>query len=191
VSPARHETAAAVALWRRLDTPGHDACRLDPADGGWRLDGTAVFLHEGEPARIDYHVACDGRWRTERGHIRGFIGARTFDWRIGREASAAWTVNGVAVPGLEAYVDLDLGFTPATNLTQLRRVALAPGQAAQVPVAWIDAPDGVLQALPQRYERRSATTYWYESPTAGYAELLELAPSGFVRRYPGLWEAVA
>ena len=53
------------------------------------------------------------------------------------------------------------------------------------------APDGVLQALPQRYERRSATTYWYESPTAGYAELLELAPSGFVRRYPGLWEAVA
>jgi hypothetical protein len=60
-----------------------------------------------------------------------------------------------------------------------------------VPVAWIDAPDGVLQALPQRYERRSATTYWYESPTVGYAELLELAPSGFVRRYPGLWEALA
>jgi hypothetical protein len=186
-----HETAAAVALWRRLDTPGHDACRLDPGDGGWRLDGTAVFLHEGEPARIDYHVACDGRWRTDRGQNRGFIGARTYHGRNGREATAAWTVNGVAVPGLEACVDLDLGFTPATNLTQLRRVALAPGQAAQVPVAWIDAPDGVLQALPQRYERRSATTYWYESPTAGYAELLELAPSGFVSRYPGLWEAVA
>jgi hypothetical protein len=99
-------------------------------------------------------------------------------------------VNGAAVPGLEAYVDLDLGFTPATNLTQLRRVALAPGESAEVPVAWIDAPDGVLQALPQRYERRSATTYWYESPTAGYAELLELAPGGFVRRYPGLWEAL-
>ncbi len=179
------------ALWRRLDTPGHDACRLAPADGGWRLHGTAVLLHEGEPARLDYHVRCDARWRTERGHIRGFIGARALDWRIVREPGGTWSVNGAAVPGLEGCVDLDVGFTPATNLTLMRRVALAPGQAAEVTVAWIDAPDGVLQPLPQRYERRSEHTYWYESPTSGYTALLEMTPAGFIRRYPGLWEALA
>jgi len=84
---------------------------------------------------------------------------------------------------------LDLGFTPATNLSQLRRIALAEGQAADVPVAWLDVATGSLVALPQRYERRTASTYWYEAPSVGYADLLEVAPSGFVRRYPGLWEA--
>ena len=69
-----------------------------------------------------------------------------------------------------------------------------PGKGARpCPACTKDSGQTLLEAarLPQRYERRSATTYWYESPTAGYAELLELAPSGFVSRYPGLWEAVA
>jgi hypothetical protein len=90
---------------------------------------------------------------------------------------------------LESCVDLDFGFTPATNLLQLQRVALAVGQVADVPVAWLDVSAGTLTVLPQRYERRSATTYWYESPSANYEGLLEVAPTGFIRRYPGLWEA--
>jgi len=32
-------------LWRRLDTPGHDVCRLEKSDAGWKLEGVAVFLH--------------------------------------------------------------------------------------------------------------------------------------------------
>jgi hypothetical protein len=30
--------------------------------------------------------------------------------------------------------------------------------------------------------------YWYEAPTVGYADLLEVAPTGFIHSYPGLWE---
>jgi hypothetical protein len=86
-------------------------------------------------------------------------------------------------------VDLDLGFTPATNLLQLGRLALTEGQAADAPVAWLDVSAGTLEVLSQRYERRSATTYWYEAPGFGYAGLLEVAPTGFITRYPGLWEA--
>src|SRR5207244_2474062 len=37
----------AAILWRRLDTPGHDACRLERSDAGWELDGTAVFREDG------------------------------------------------------------------------------------------------------------------------------------------------
>lgn len=71
----------------------------------------------------------------------------------------------------------------------LRRLALAVGQAADAPAAWLDVESGTLEHLPQRYERRSRTTYWYEAPSVGYAGLLEVAPSGFVRTYPGLCEA--
>ena len=181
--------AAASILWRRLDTPGHDCCLLEPGTGGWSLYGTAVFHHDGIPARLTYHIACSLAWRTQHGRVRGWIGARLVEFRIARMAGGVWTLNGQVVPGLEACVDLDLGFTPATNLLQLRRVALAEGQTAEVPVAWLDVPPGNLGLLPQRYERRGADTYWYESPSTGYAALLEVTPDGFVRRYPGLWEA--
>jgi hypothetical protein len=47
---------------------------------------------------------------------------------------------------------MDLGFTPATNLLQLRRPALEPGQAAAAPAAWLDVSAGTLEELTQRYE---------------------------------------
>jgi len=97
-------------------------------------------------------------------------------------------LNGAIVGGFEQCVDLDLGFTPATNLSQLRRIALPVGQAADVPVAWLDESFGSLEVLEQRYERRTAETYWYEAPRFDYAGLLQVCTNGFVRHYPSLWE---
>ena len=141
------------------------------------------------PSRLVYQVACDREWRTERGEVRGWLGEQSVEIRIARTSEGVWTLDGAIVPDLENCVDLDFGFTPATNLLQLRRIALAEGQAADVPVAWLDVAAGTLQVLKQRYERRTAATYWYEAPRFDYAGLLEVDPSGFIRRYPGLWEA--
>jgi uncharacterized protein len=179
----------ASALWRRLDTPGHDACRLEQGATGWALDGAAVFSEDGSPAQLAYRIACDLAWRTQHGEVRGWLGGRAVEFSVSRTSEGLWTLNGVLVPRLEGCVDLDLGFTPATNLTQIRRSALAVGQAAHVPVAWLDPSAGTLEVLPQRYERRDETTYWYEAPRFDYAALLEVGPSGFIQRYPGLWEA--
>lgn len=181
--------AIASILWRRLDTPGHDACHLCERDGGWNLEGAAVFRHDGLPAHLHYQVACDVAWCSQQGHVHGWIGPRPIDLNIVRTSDGVWRLNSAVVPGLEGCLDLDLGFTPATNLLQLRRLALAEGQAAQAPVAWLDVSAGTLEVLPQRYERRTAATYWYEGPSVQYAGMLEVAPNGFIWRYPGLWEA--
>lgn len=98
-------------------------------------------------------------------------------------------LNGARVPGLEGCVDLDFGFTPATNLLPLRRLALGVGAAATAPAAWVDLAAGTLGVLRQRYERRSQASYWYEAHGVGYAALLHVDAAGFVTRYPGLWEA--
>jgi hypothetical protein len=179
---------ASDILWRRLDVPGHDACRLEETAGGWRLVGMAVFRHEGGPAQLEYEARCDRAWRSLGGQVRGWLGGRAVDVSIARVQDGGWTLDGAAVPGLEACEDLDYGFTPATNLFQLRRLGLAIGQARDCPVAWLDDAARTLTALPQRYERRSELTYWYESPTTPYAALLELTPAGFARVYPGLWQ---
>jgi len=180
-------TTASV-LWRRLDTPGHDACRLEGSDAGWQIDGTAVFREDGVLARLDYQVGCDLEWVTQQGHVCGWLGPQHVEFTIVRTAGGVWTLNGEVVAELGSCVDLDLGFTPATNLLQLRRLALAEGQAADVPVAWLNVPAGTLEILPQRYERRGTATYWYEAPSVNYAALLEVTPTGFIHRYPGLWE---
>jgi hypothetical protein len=176
-------------LWRRLDVRGHDACRLAEVAGGWALDGVAAFSHEYGPAALVYPVACDRAWRTRRGSVHGQVGDEAISVTVRRTRDGSWTVNGAVVPGLTGCVDLDFGFTPATNLLQLRRIALEIGEARDVPVAWLDGPAGSLLRLEQRYERRGEDTYWYEAARFGYAARLEVAPSGFARRYPGLWEA--
>lgn len=178
---------AHTRLWRRLDGSGHDTCRLEPYEGGWRLAGTTVFLHHGQPACLTYIVEADAAWCTRLGDVRGWAGRTPVELRIVKEPDGAWTQNGVPVAAPDA-VDVDLGFTPSTNLLPLRRLGLAVGEAADAPAVWLDDETWTPARLPQRYERRSPHAYWYTSPT--YAELLEVDDECFVRRYPHLWEAV-
>jgi hypothetical protein len=154
------------------------------------LEGAAAFLHQDAPACLQYWVACDAAWRTREGAVQGWFGARKIDIRVARSECGAWAMNGTSVVGLEHCVDLDFGFTPATNLFPLRRLALEVGQGAAVPVAWLDAAGGALEVLQQHYQRRAADLYAYEAPRFNYAEVLQVGPMGFVYRYPRLWEAV-
>jgi len=178
------------AAWIRLDRPGCDAALLESTEGGWLLRGAAAFDHDGGSATVAYQVEVDARWRTKRGLISGFLGDQTIQHEIQRDR-AGWRLNGARVEGLEHLVDLDYGFTPATNVLQLSRLALKLGQQAEVPAAWFDLDSASLVELPQTYERRSETSYWYEAPTVPYRALLEIAPNGFVRSYPDLWRLVA
>jgi hypothetical protein len=98
-----------------------------------------------------------------------------------------WRLNGVTVQGLQHLVDLDYGFTPATNILQIRRVTPPVNEEVRIPVVWFDLDDTYLTELPQSYERRSESTYWYVAPTVPYQGLIELATNGFVKSYPGLW----
>jgi len=175
-------------IWRRLDMPGHDACRLVETTSGWKIAGTAVFRDRSGPAALAYHVEGDAGWRTREAWVRGWIGEQSIEVAIVRQGDA-WHLNGVPVSGLEDCIDVDLGFTPATNLIPIRRLALVVGGAAGAPAAWLDIATRHLERLEQRYERRGETAYWYEAPAFGYAAELEVGPDGFVRRYPGLWEA--
>ena len=178
------------AAWMRLDRPGRDAALLRRNGGGWLLQGAAAFDHDDGPATVAYQVEVDARWETTRGILSGFLGDKTIEYEIRRD-DTGWRLNGVRAEGLEHLVDLDYGFTPATNVLQLSRIALKRSQWAEVPVVWFDLDSASLTELPQRYEQRSEASYWYEAPTVPYRALLEIAPNGFVRSYPDLWRLVA
>ena len=176
----------AFALWRRLDKAGHDAALLTETADGWLLRGATAGIHERGPASIRYSVTLDRSWETLSGRVEGFVEDRPFDHTITRGADG-WRLDGSLFEDLEPLADIDFGFTPATNMQQLKRVAPKVGQSVDIPVVWFDVGETSLIELPQRYERRTELTYWYASPTAGYEGLLELAPNGFATSYPGLW----
>ncbi|RYD49622.1 MAG: hypothetical protein EOP60_13465 [Sphingomonadales bacterium] len=175
-----------TAFWKAIYTRGHDAALLAAAGDGWRLSGTAVFLHEGRPASLGYSLDLNPDWSTRAGRIYGFVGGNTVERRIER-VGPDWTLDGVPQPGVRGCVDLDFGFTPATNCPQLKRMALEVGQSAEINVAWLDVESTALAALPQIYRREGLDAYDYNSPQGPYHATLRIAESGFVRDYPDLW----
>ena len=181
---------SAMFFWRKVDHPGCDSCRLFQLGNGWRLSGAAVFWDAGQPCHFHYEVSADAVWRTRSAHVRGFLGRKAIDLRIGPAGAGRWQVNGVSRTGVTGCVDVDLGFTPATNLIALRRLSLKVGQHAEAPAAYLQFPGMRLVRLPQTYRRIARNEYEYRAPTVGYAGTLHVLPSGAVIRYPGLFERV-
>lgn len=174
-------------LWRRLDRPGHEFCRLSHLPEGPVLSGTAVFVEAAAPVRLDYRVACDRAWRTVSARVEGCCGDRAVRCAVDVDGARTWRLDGREHPELAGLADLDLGFSPSTNLLPVRRLALAVGASAAVTAARLRFPDFALERLDQVYRRTRPGNYRYGAAAYGYAAELELNAAGFVTRYPGLW----
>jgi hypothetical protein len=96
----------------------------------WRLTGTAVFASDGRPCRLDYLVVCDPDWRTRTGRVTGWLGTDLVEVEVAAEAGR-WRLNGVDCPAVAGCVDLDLNFSPSTNLLPIRRLGLPVGASVQ------------------------------------------------------------
>ena len=177
-------------LWRRLDQPGHDAARLVFHEPFWQLGGMAVFLHDREACRMEYAVVCDAAWQTRHAWVAGWLGARRIRLDVLVTADRRWHIDGRPCADLDGCMDVDLAFTPSTNLLPIRRLGLAPGEQAAVRAAWLSFPGFALEPLDQVYRRTGSAAYRYETEGGAFATDLEVDADGFVRRYPGRWELV-
>jgi len=175
-------------LWRALYWPGHEACSLYRLNAEWRLEGTAVFLHEGRTCRLTYLIACDAVWQTRSAVVSGSVGEQDIDFEIIVDAYHRWQVNGVMKPSVEGCIDIDLNFSPSTNLLPVRRLNLEVGARREVKAAWLRFPSFELEPLPQAYERIDDFKYRYSSRGGSFTTDLTVNKVGFVTVYPQLWE---
>lgn len=180
--PAR---VLAMAHWRRLDGEGTDRCTLAQAGHGWLLTGQAHWQDGDVETSLLYTVRCDPEWMTRSADITGERAGAPVSLRI-LSGPAGWTMNGVAQPEAAGGTDIDLSFTPATNLLPLRR--RLPDGAAALPVraAWLGPDLDCLTRLEQSYAPQADGSVIYATPR--FAAQLAVHPSGFVTRYPGLWD---
>ena len=178
-------------LWQGLFLPGHETCRLSSLVSGWQLEGTAVFAHDRQPCRLDYRVVTDSHWQTLAGRIQGWLGNTALDVQLASDAAHHWSLDGVPCPELTGCIDLDLNFSPCTNLLPLRRLDLAVGATAHLQAAWLRFPSFKFEVLAQQYTRLDESTYRYESAGGRFVADLKVDPVGFVTDYPSAWQLVA
>jgi hypothetical protein len=177
--------------WRRLDGAGYEQARIERITAGWRLRGELELVEVGERARLRYAIECDPAWLTLAARVEGEVGSRPLRFALAADAQGHWTCNGAAAPELDGALDLDLAFTPATNLLPIRRLALSVGASASVRSAWLRFPQLRLEPLEQSYTRASERAFRYRAMVDGeeFSALLEVDACGRVLRYEGLWEA--
>ncbi|HTE47906.1 MAG TPA: putative glycolipid-binding domain-containing protein [Gemmatimonadaceae bacterium] len=183
--------ARSLILWRRLDLQGHEFADLTSDGTGWLLSGVALVVHEGRPCRLEYRIECDAAWHTHHVTIRGDVGDVPAQLELSRNAGGEWRANDAIVPAVDSCIDVDLGFSPSTNLLPIRRLGLAVGEHASVRAAWVRFPELTIELLEQTYTRIGETTYLYESAGGAFRRELSVNRDGFVLDYPGLWSAEA
>lgn len=178
--------ARATVAWSREDGPGLERLVLIAGERGSSLAGTVVRVEGEGPIELRYRVECGPAWETRSVRVErwGRIGSRTLE--LARDAAGSWRVDGDRRPELDVCVDVDLGWTPATNTLPIRRLGLAVGEGRDLVAAWV-RPDMVVRPLRQRYERIGTRRYRYESRGGRFRVELDVDGNGLVLDYPGLW----
>jgi uncharacterized protein len=178
-------------LWRRLDRAGHEFASLHFANSTWTLAGAAVFAHESQPCHFKYTIVCDAAWKTLSTEVRGWLGQKPVEIDIAVDETGRWFLNGTECEAVAECIDIDLNFSPSTNLLPIRRHDLNIGEEAEVRAAWLRFPSFALERLDQRYRRLGEDTYRYESGGGAFVTQLKVNSAGFVTVYPDFCEAQA
>ena len=104
-----------------------------------------------------------------------------------RADSGQWQLNGKAIKAVDGCVDIDLNFSPCTNLLPIRRLDLAVGAKASVRAAWLRFPGFALEPLEQTYTRLDENHYRYESGGGRFVADVSVDQIGMVIDYGKIW----
>ncbi len=177
--------------WGRLDVPGREDARIEQTAEGWRLTGRLDADEASVRVQLIYVIECEHDWRTRRTIVTGTAAGSPIRFEFGADGGGHWTLDGAPLRLVEGALDIDLGFTPATNLLPIRRLDLAIGQRAGVRTAWLRFPELRVEALEQSYRREAARVFRYDALVDGepFQAQLHTDDFGRVLVYEGLWEA--
>jgi hypothetical protein len=188
-----HEATGPIerhVYWEPWTEPGLEHLHLRLGREGVRADGVALRLVKMSPVRARYEIHCDAAWRVREVTVRTLDSPeRSIVLRA--DGEGVWNdAGGAPVPALEGCVDVDVSVTPFTNTLPIRRLELAPGQAATLRMAYVRVPGLTFEAVEQRYtclERGAAGgRYRYEGLDTGFTAELPVDADGLVLDYPGL-----
>jgi uncharacterized protein len=177
-------------MWTAWDRPGLGHLRLAVRDSGVVADGVVLGVAEGRPFRIAYDVRCDRLWRVRSTRVS--VPGEPPKVELLSDGEGNWTgPDGRAVMYLECCEYIDISETPFTNTLPIRRLGLAPGESAEISVAYFDVTELQPWPEPQSYtcleKGDGSGLYRFLSLDGGFTADLPVDSDGLVVDYPGLF----
>ena len=179
-----------VARWQAWSGDGIEHLVVNERAGRIVAEGAVLATMEARCFAATYHIECDPGWRARqiRSRVMGadaaidLVSDGAGHWRDGR---------GLALPGLDGAIDVDLSITPFTNTLPIRRLDLAEGQHAEIRTVYLRFPDLSLAVDRQRYTcLERGRRYHYESLDSDFTRDIDIDADGLVVTYPGLFRRV-
>jgi hypothetical protein len=180
--------------WTSLQQIGLEQLHLVENETGVVADGLVLGIEGATPFRLWYQVWTDNDWNVRECllQVGGEQGQTVHLYTDGR---GRWNdAEGLACSTLDGCRDLDISCTPFTNTLPVRRLALTPGERADLQVAYMTVPDLSIRPVQQRYTCLSQTAaggvYRYEGVESNTTFDLLVDAQGLVVDYPGIWKRV-
>ncbi len=180
--------------WTPLEPPGLEQLYLVESETGVVADGLVLGMEGATPFRLRYQVWMDLDWNVRECLLN--VGERQGQsLHMYADGQGHWTdAEGSTYSSLDGCLDLDISCTPFTNTLPIRRLALTPGESADLLVAYLTVPDLTIRLARQRYTCLSRTTsggvYRYEGLETNFTADLPVDALGLVIDYPGIWKRV-
>ena len=177
-------------MWSAWAGTGLGHLRLVVRESGVVADGIVLGVEEGQPFRLAYEVRCDAYWRVRAARVG--VPGEPPKVELLSDGEGNWSgPDGRAVTYLEGCEYVDISETPFTNTLPIRRLGLAPGEHAEITVAYIDGAELQPWPEPQRYtcleEGDGGGLYRFESLDGDFTADLPVDSDGLVLDYPGLF----
>jgi hypothetical protein len=181
----------AFAAWQHRDArAGFEVVFLDTDGRGSRADGATTAVEAGEAWVVQYSIRFDAGWRARSARVAARSAGGVREVSLDGDGVGRWQINGVAAPGLDGCLDVDLESSALTNALPVRRLGLAIGQHADTPAVYVRAADLTVERLEQRYLRldddAGRQRYGYTAPRFGFECELLYDTRGLVLDYPGM-----
>lgn len=186
------EQTAQIVVWEAQKWSSMEYLRLEEREGQIVADGTIVMVEDHLPQRIVYAIRCAAAWtvRQVSMQVESTTGARL---QLHSDGAGQWTNDqGQRLAALVGCIDVDIAATPFTNTLPIRRLALKPGESAEIKVAYITIPELSFSTAMQRYTCLEAHAqggrYRYESLSSGFTAEITVDAAGLVVDYAELWK---
>lgn len=187
--PVLGDPVLADLIWHSAELGSSEHFTAEIVQGRPRFRGTVVTPLAGRPSHLTYEVVVNAGWATRSAAIFVARGVERERIELVVDDAGHWMCNSKALPRLDGCIDVDLGWTPATNTLPIRRLAVEVGDETTIDVAWLRFPELTLERATQTYRRLGALSWEFRSD--GFHAVLDVDPRGFVVRYgAGLWRRV-
>jgi len=185
-------------VWRAESGSGSEYLRLHTRRG-IQAASTLTGSSDGQAFEASYAIGCDAFWRTRRVRVH-LTSAQRADIILRSDGNGHWK-DGCRelLPALDGCRDVDISATPFTNTLPIKRLALRPGESADLVVVFVDIPTMTVQPVRQRYtcldRHASGALYRFESMPYdalpdGFMADLQVDADGLVLDYPGSFNRI-